>query len=180
MTQKPRLEFIIPGPPVPYQRVEHARIKTPRGNFLGTRAFVPKESRKYKLAVAAAAQFAAARHPLWHTVLVQKLPVRIHIHVVRAKWLGDIDNLQKNILDGLQESGVIFCNDNRVTQLCASVHTDPRQTPRAEILCETACAELNEPLWMRCAREAGWAPRIVATPEPYDGYPMAGPEGHDG
>ena len=140
------------------------------------RPFVPKEFCKYKREVADRARYAASRYPLWQqVVLAQKLPVRIHIHIVRMRWLGDIDNLQKNILDGLEESGVVFTNDNRVIQLLASVHTDPKQMPRAEIVIETANALLEEPLWMRCAREAGWAPS-KPDPQPYDGFPTFGPE----
>lgn len=164
-----RLEFIVPGHAQPYQRVSQRPVRMPSGKIIGIRNLTPKESRAYMGLVAACALAAAARTPAWRAVLVQKLPVRIHLHVVRAKWLGDLDNLQKNILDGLQGSGVVFSNDNRVTQILASVHTDPRATPRAEVLIETASATLEEPLWMRCAREAGWRP--PPSGESFDGYP---------
>ena len=177
MIDKPRLEFIVPGPAVPYQRVSQFPIKSATGKVVGFRNLTPRESRNYLTRVADYAKQAAKRSPLWSSVvLAQKLPVRIHIHVVRMRWLGDIDNLQKNILDGLQLSEVIFFNDNRVTQLLASVHTDPKQMPRAEILIETANAELTEPLWMRCAREAGWVAPCSPDPQPFDGYALPAPE----
>jgi len=163
-----RLAFVVLGHVQPYQRVSQRPIRMPTGKIIGLRNLTPKESRAYLAHVAASAQAAAARLPAWRAVLVGKLPVRIHLHVVRTKWLGDLDNLQKNILDGLQASGVVFCNDNRVTQILASVYTDPRGTPRAEVMIETASATLEEPLWMRCAREAGWAPATVMTKEDID------------
>lgn len=166
---KPRLEFIVPGDPVPCARARVVAVRGPGGKPLMTssgepivRAFTPDTTTEYEQRVALFASAALAKMPEWKAAFAQRLPIRVHLHVVRRQWRGDWDNFAKGLCDGLAKSGSIFDNDNRITQALISMHTDPRAEPRAEVTIETASATLDEPLWMRCAREAGWRPPLPA------------------
>lgn len=154
---KPRLAFIVPGIVVASQRVR--KIPFIKANQrLGVRGVTPPESRSYMEKVALFARQAAAKVPEWKHVVAQKLPVRVQLHVVRQQWRGDIDNLSKNLFDGLGASGDVFFNDNRVVQMTASIHTHPAAVPRAELVVDTANAYLDKPLWMEIALSEGWTP----------------------
>lgn len=166
-TVKPRLEFIIPGHCVPSERVHKIPFvkgrKADGSLALGVRGVTPGDSAAYMEKVAMFARTAVQMRPEWRTVFARRMPVRVHIHIVRRKWLGDVDNIAKNIYDGLGRSEVVFDNDNRIVQALTSVHTDPQAEERAEILIEPVSGVLEEPLWMRCAREHGWAPERTGT-----------------
>jgi len=159
---KPRLSFIVPGHVVPSERVRKipfVRGRTPSGAVrLGVRGLTPPDSEEYMNRVALYAMQAAARVPEWVHVVTQRLPIRLHLHIVRNAWRGDWDNYAKNLADGIARSGRVFTNDNRITQALVSIETDPRAEERAEVMVETASAKLVEPLWQAMAREAGWLP----------------------
>ena len=156
---KPRLHFIVPGPVAASERVRKIPFLKPGGG-LGVRGVTPAKSRDYMQFASFYASRAAAAVPLWTPIVQKKQAVRVHLHVIREKWLGDIDNFVKQILDALGQSKAVFFNDNRVTELLASIRTDPKagQGQRAEITVEPASALLEVPLWMQCAIESFWSP----------------------
>jgi Holliday junction resolvase RusA-like endonuclease len=165
---KPRLEFIVPGDPRPCGRPRAVPIMrngrpvlTKDGRPL-LNAYMPPETKEYEERVARFAEVAVGNTPDWRVVREARLPLRVHLHFVRRARRGDHDNFQKGAIDGMGQAGVVFENDSVIVQALVSVHTDPDAEPRTEILVETANAVLDEPLWMRCAREAGWNPPSAA------------------
>jgi len=149
---KPRLSFIVPGRVVPCARPRAMLI---RGRI---HSYVPSETTEYEKRVALCARSAVGRNPDWAYVVAKKLPLRVHIHVVRHEWRGDWDNLAKSICDGMGKAEVVFSNDLRIVQALVSSHTDPREEERAEVLVEPVMGTLNEPLWCAVARSNGWLP----------------------
>jgi Holliday junction resolvase RusA-like endonuclease len=138
---------------------------------------MPDETTEYESRVAIFARRALAANPDWQKVASNPdVALRAHVHFIRAKRRSDIDNFLKAALDGLKKANDyredpkdlvrgkprkiwvagVFDDDARITQVLASMHTDPKDEPRTEIVVETANVVLQEPLWMRCAREAGW------------------------
>jgi Holliday junction resolvase RusA-like endonuclease len=149
---KPRLSFIVPGRVVPCARPRAMLI---RGRI---HSYVPSETTDYEQRVALCARAAVARYPDWTSVVARKLPLRVHVHVVRHMWRGDWDNLAKSICDGMGKADVVFTNDNRIVQCLTSLNTDPRAEERAEVMVEPVMGLLQEPLWCTVARENGWGP----------------------
>jgi Holliday junction resolvase RusA-like endonuclease len=149
---KPKLEFIIPGQVIPCGR--------PRATIINghVHTYMPRETIEYERRVALIARAIAQNCESWKSVYAEKLPIRVHMHFVRRAWRFDWDNAAKSVCDGLAASERVFSNDNRITQALVSLHTDPRAEPRTEVLIEPASIVLDEPLWMRVAREHGWAP----------------------
>jgi len=154
---KPRLSFIVPGAPVPCARARLQPIRTRDGKTI-LRPYTPPETEEYEQRVSMFARTALQQRPEWANVLAARLPLRAHLHFVRQQWRGDWDNFAKGVCDGLQKAERVFHNDNRITQALVSIETDKRAEPRTEVLIETASATLTEPLWQRCALEAGWTP----------------------
>lgn len=152
-----RLAFIVPGHVVASERVTKVPFRKASGK-LGIRAFTPGASAEYLERVALFASQAVRGEPAWRAVVARKLPLRVQIHVIRNKWLGDWDNCAKGICDGMQRGGV-FANDNRIVQATVSIHTDPKAEERAELLVEVCSGVLQEPLWMAIARSKGWLPQ---------------------
>jgi Holliday junction resolvase RusA-like endonuclease len=83
------IEFIVPGRPVPKAR---ARV-------VSTNTYTPARSRRAEEAVA----WIAARH----RGAFPKGEVAVTIEFYEARWTGDIDNLEKLVLDGLVKGGVL-------------------------------------------------------------------------
>lgn len=118
------------GEPVPKAR---PRVVTIHGH---ARAFTPAKSRKYQERVAKAAKEsqeypdAALDEPLRAEILLvfQKPPSRGRANHMDRK--PDIDNVIKNILDGLNDAGVIR-NDSRIVELTA--RKEYGDDPRAEV-----------------------------------------------
>jgi Holliday junction resolvase RusA-like endonuclease len=154
---KPRIAFTVHGTPVPCARARVQPLRLRDGRVI-MQAHTPPTTVEFEERVAMYARTALGRCPEWSHVVAQRLPIRAHLHVVRQAWRGDWDNFAKGVCDGLQKAEGIFDNDNRITQALVSLHTDKRDEPRTEITIETANAVLTEPLWMACAREAGWVP----------------------
>lgn len=194
---KPRIEFVVPGHAVASQRVNKVPIIKPGGK-LGIRGFTPPESREFMERVALHARAAFQRHPNWAELSAGVGAIfRVHLHFVRNRQQGDADNMAKGVLDGIKKANRyrpdptkrdrfgrprqifvdgIFRDDARVTQLLISITTDPRAEERTEVVIETASMVLHEPLWLRCALEAGMAfPRRESErPQPEPTLPTLG------
>lgn len=151
------LSFIINGTPVPSARVRKIPFHK-GGGKLGVRGVTPEKSRAYMELVAWHATRAAQRCQEWAAVVSDKMCVRVQLHFVRREFRSDIDNLSKEVLDGLGQARCVFFNDNRVVQLLASICTDKKATERVEILVEPVVGLLDRPAWMHCAADAGWRP----------------------
>jgi Holliday junction resolvase RusA-like endonuclease len=93
------------------------------------RHFTPAETRAAQTAIALQASIARGRFS------AGDLEVRIDFYVRRRKGqqVGDIDNLAKLVLDGLQMGGVMG-NDRQVKRLELEIHmTDDREETVVEI-----------------------------------------------
>lgn len=84
--------FIVPGCPVPWERV------TPRG--AGSRTLTPARTRRYEASVAAFARLAGV------TLSGAPVRVRIECHFPDRRH-RDLDNIAKAVLDGLQGPGLL-------------------------------------------------------------------------
>jgi len=182
---KPRLAFVVPGHPVPCARPRAVPVMGRGGVAVLQdgrpllRAYIPPETSDYERHVTDFARVALAAHPQWSPVaLSPSVRFRVSIHFVRTGGQGDLDNFAKSVLDGIKKVNAyrldpnrmvrgkpakifvsgIFRDDRLIMQLLLSQHVHPKAEPRAEILVETAPAELTEPLWMRVALDAGWRP----------------------
>lgn len=179
---KPRLVIVVPGPPVPCARPRSVPLMRNGKPVIGQggrpiiHTFVPDTTTEYENRVAIFARRALAANREWQAVALSDAPLRCHLHFVRSVRRGDLDNFQKAALDGLKKANDyredptdlvrgkprkifvagVFEDDSRITQLLASMHTDPKDEPRTEIVVETANVVLEEPLWMRVAKERGW------------------------
>lgn len=187
---RPRLDFAIPGPPVPCQRVRATVLR--RGKFGPpvTRAdgspvvhmYTPAETETYERHVAAVTTQVLTDHPTWAELALSNTFFRVHLHFVITAQRGDPDNYQKSVLDGIKKANRyrpefapglkkprqvfiwgVYRDDSRVRQTLVSVNVDPRGQARCEVLVEPTCGVLVEPLWMAIAREQGWGPRPCPT-----------------
>jgi Holliday junction resolvase RusA-like endonuclease len=60
-------------------------------------------------------------------------PVRVTLHVYRPRRRGELDNIQKVLLDSL--TGVVYRDDEQIAELHAYRHED-KQKPRVEVTVE--------------------------------------------
>jgi hypothetical protein len=182
---KPRLEWIVPGEPVPCARPRATAIMARGKPVLGpggrpiTRVFMPTKTTDYEGHVALFTRAALKADPAWQAVALSATVLyRVSIHFIRTGGMADLDNLGKSVLDGIKKANEyrldptrlvrgkpakvfvsgVFLDDRLITQLLLSEHLHPRSEPRAEVLVETASATLEEPLWQRIAMERGWSP----------------------
>lgn len=181
---KPRLEIIVPGAPVPCARPRGVPLMRGGRAVLANgrpiiHTFVPDSTTEYENHVALFTRSALQRNPSWQTIAMSDSRLRVALHFVRTEARrSDIDNFAKGALDGMKKANDyrpdptrtvrgkpaqifirgVYQDDYLITQLLVSMHIDPKATPRTEITVETANVMLEEPLWMRCAREAGWLP----------------------
>lgn len=88
--------FTVPGPPIPKARPRQGK----NGIF-----YTPKRSRDAEALVAERAALCGYTY---------EGPVKVEIDFYGGR--GDIDNLAKTVLDGMQKAGV-FSNDSQVQQL---------------------------------------------------------------
>lgn len=184
---KPRLEFIVPGPPVPCARPRVIPLMRNGKPVLGmggrpiVHTFMPDTTVEYEERVGLFTRRMLVANPAWQDVALSNVMLRVHLHFVRQHRRGDLDNFQKAALDGMKKANEyrldendlvsgrprkifvrgIYPDDDRISQAIASMHTDPKAEPRTEILIEPANVVLDEPLWMRVARENGWAPAAI-------------------
>jgi Holliday junction resolvase RusA-like endonuclease len=181
---KPRVEFVVPGIPVPAARPrvvplygKGKKLVLANGRPI-LRAYTEEATEEYEQRCAFSARAALQRYPSWIELALSEAVFRLHLHFIRPAARGDLDNFVKAAMDGLKKGNVyradpkdlvrgkprqvfirgLFRDDARIVQLAASMHTDPKAEPRTEVLLETATMVLEEPLWMRCARERGWRP----------------------
>lgn len=152
-----RLCFVVPGHVVPSQRVRKIPFHRRNGK-LGVAGVTPPESDAYMDHVAKFARMAVAAMPEWSVVIAKKLPVRVSFHVLRHHWRGDIDNVQKNLFDGMARAKVVFRNDNRIVELLGSIVTDKKCTERAELMIEVVYAPTTMQVWQKMALDRGWRP----------------------
>lgn len=185
---KHRLSLIVPGEPVPCGRPRYAPLMRNGKPILGAgnrpivHVYMPDTTTEYEKRVALFARKALAAEPSWQAIALNPdVALRAHLHFVRTRRSGDLDNRVKSVLDGLKKANDyredprdlvrgkprkiftagVFDDDARITQILASMHTDPKDEPRTEIVIETANVVLEEPLWMRVARERGWGPANI-------------------
>lgn len=132
-----KLEFTIPGPPVPCAR---ARVTSKR-------AFTPTATRAYEKRVAAFALQARCASKGWR---VDWGSYRVAIEVHRSKDVGDADNYAKSILDGL--TSIVFEDDAAVHEQSTVMHVAPA-SPRAVVVVETLGDETRDERRLRMRRE---------------------------
>lgn len=156
--------FVVPGDPVPCSRPRAVPLMRGGVPILGPggrpiiHAFVPDETTHYEKHVERHTRAAFGPRQDWQQVYAKKEPVRISMHIVRRHWRGDWDNFAKGIADGVANSGLVFFNDNRITEALISMRTDPKDDPRVEVKVERASEDLRIQLWMQIALENGWTP----------------------
>jgi Holliday junction resolvase RusA-like endonuclease len=181
---KQRIAFVVPGPPVPCARPRATALMRNGKPILKNgrpviHTFVPDSTTEYENRVALFTRQALKLAPEWQAVAASDARLRVHLHFVRTEARrSDLDNFMKGALDGLKKANEyrpdptrlvrdkpaqiwvrgVYRDDYLITQVLASMHVDPKDEPRTEIVVETANVVLEEPLWMRVARERGWAP----------------------
>ena len=109
------LMFEVPGPPVPKAR--------PRAGRWG-RFYTPQKTVAYERHVGSCALAAVLANRKW--VKTSEYQVQLDIYY-RDKRSGDLDNLEKSILDGMQ--GVVYDNDKQVAASIKRRHYD-KEHPR--------------------------------------------------
>lgn len=122
--EKP-LNFIFRLPPVPKGRNRMGHTKT--GGVFMTR---PTRTRQYEARIAEAT---AEQYPLSEPITCE-LIVYINFYLATRKH-GDIDNLAKAILDGMQ--GVAFKNDKQIKGLHMELYfcnEENNGSPRTEVI----------------------------------------------
>lgn len=111
------LAFTVPGDPIPL-----ARPRVVRGH-----TYTEKRSKDYQRLVADHARLAGA------VATEDELAVALAFYRATARRC-DIDNLTKNVLDGLM--GVAFEDDAQIVKLTAEKRVD-RERPRTEVWIES-------------------------------------------
>lgn len=106
--------FDIPGPPVP-----KARARRGRHGF-----YTPQKTVSYERHVGSCALVAVLANRRW--LKTSEYQVQLDVYY-RDKRSGDLDNLEKSILDGMQ--GVVYHNDKQVCSSIKSRHYD-KERPR--------------------------------------------------
>lgn len=137
MSETRKIEFVIPGDPVPQGRPRASS----RGGF--TRMYDPPASREYKKLVMV---YASKNRP--DKLFEGYVEVEMHIYKrtlksfskkkkidaenkkIRPKTKPDADNYAKGILDAMK--GIIWQDDGQVTDLIARKYYSER--PRVEVL----------------------------------------------
>ena len=108
--------FVVFGPPQPKQRARRGK---------GGRHYTPAETRRYEQAVTQMSSLLRPRE--WSNDGSYRLTVAAYFADYRAR---DIDNVIKSVSDAL--NGVLYEDDNQVTQVSGFKHVDP-EFPRTEI-----------------------------------------------
>lgn len=97
----------VEGAPVPKPRTRRAR----NGHL-----FIPPAASRHQAAI--------GWHARQHYGAYRSGPVRVSVVFFEARWRGDLDNLAKLVLDGLQDGGVIG-NDRQVVELFCARRKSP-------------------------------------------------------
>ena len=180
---KPRLAFVVPGEPFPWERAGAHGYLDADGRPK-VRSYTPGRSAEFETRVAHFTRAALVKTPEWRELALSDARFRVHIHFVTGQPRGDLDNFKKAVLDGMKkanayrpelpriakgrlvqpkkvfESGV-YRDDVRVTEGLVSIHRTKEKEPRTEILVEPATVLLEVPLWMQVAIENGWKPEMM-------------------
>lgn len=120
--------FTLPWPP----SGNHYKAPHPRGRGY----YVTREAQAYRRAVAL---LCARMRPLPGLVQVE---LRFYRGESRGRLVrGDLDNLEKVLLDCLQ--GRAYENDARIRRKLSELHED-RCNPRVEVLVEPYCCDADE------------------------------------
>lgn len=129
-----KLEFVVPGPPVPKERARVTIVQAPNGKRKG-RGFTPERTAHYEAHVklhALAARCKLTRWP-WQDKTAR---FGIKVEVFRSVERGDLDNFVKSIKDGC--NGVVWPDDRQVTCIDALVEQ-----------CEKGRERVNVEVWQR-------------------------------
>lgn len=118
MEQMEKVKLVIPGRPVPKKR--------PRLGVRGRRAYIytPPETKAYEELIKLLAKM-TVKEPLNGLVCVD-----LKVFVKRPR--GDLDNILKSILDGM--NGVVYHDDSQVKKIDAELFVLDKETEeRAEV-----------------------------------------------
>lgn len=152
---KLHLAFVVPGVPVPKER---PRVFTPKGAKFPI-ATTPPKTRAFEGLVKLYAQQAVARNGAWGA-FAKEHPTgrlyRVQLHFVLNADRGDWENFAKAVLDAM--NGVAYADDRQILQATVSLFIHKRAVARSEIVVELVETQLDRPLWMQMAMEAGWLP----------------------
>lgn len=119
MTWPLRISFVVPGPPVPWQRA---------GTTRSGRHYTPERSKEHRAAIQKFAMVAAYRQPEWNAGATSyKLTLRFFLPDSRAR---DWDNLGKQVSDALNK--LLYEDDRRIDEVSISKRID-RARPRTEV-----------------------------------------------
>ena len=124
MTWPLRISFVVPGPPVPWQRA---------GTTRSGRHYTPERSKEHRAAIQKFAMVAAYRQPEWNAGATSyKLTLRFFLPDSRAR---DWDNLGKQVSDALNK--LLYEDDRRIDEVSISKRIDrarPRSAVELEVL----------------------------------------------
>jgi len=112
-----RIRFTVLGRPVPKKR--------PRLGIRGRRAYIytPQETRAYEELIKLISK-RAARKPLTG-------PLSVKMKVFVKKQKGDLDNIIKTILDGMNKA--VYIDDSQIRKIDAEMITDGNAEERIEV-----------------------------------------------
>lgn len=141
-TGEQRLTFAVPGPPVAWHRPEQTS-RTRRIDGRGVRTFKNNKDREFQLAIGIAATAAMMRwahdnDKAWNAEGEWKVILEFHVPDLKRR---DIDNLEKNVLDGL--STVAIDDDTQVVDVHKVKRLD-RSSPRTVVTLERVQGYLSE------------------------------------
>lgn len=140
------LRFTIPGKPEPKARPRRGK---------GGQFYTPRSTSSYEARVRSIARAIIPPGSGW--------PTLDHVEVVFDIYFetdeGDIDNVEKAIMDGL--AGPIYANDKQVKSKAARARVD-RQNPRAELLISIDPGPLNGAPYVYDSAEGEW---VIRSPD---------------
>lgn len=129
-----RIDFVVNGPPIAWHRPE----QTKTGH-----TFKNKLDKEFQKAIANSASAAIAR-AYYGSRNTWKLDSEFHVHAtfyVKDLVRRDIDNLEKNILDGM--NGIVWNDDSQVVKVTKEKRLD-RARPRVDVTVEKVIGFMAE------------------------------------
>lgn len=123
-----KVDFTIPGPPVPAQRVRKGKKRSGAPVW-----YLPEPSASYQTHVATIARAAASMvKPSWRADC-ERFGVELFFYKSDRRH-RDIDNLMKNILDACNK--VLYVDDSRIVRAYIELDVD-RVNPRTHVIVYT-------------------------------------------
>jgi crossover junction endodeoxyribonuclease RusA len=125
-----KLQFVVPGPPVPKERARVVRRKNPLPGQRATTSFTPDKTAQYEAHVklhALAARCKTHRWPWQDTTA----PFYVGIKIYRSQRRGDWDNFAKAITDAC--NGVLWHDDRQIVHATVAVRSCDKGHERAEV-----------------------------------------------